>query len=257
MTGKYPCHRVAGGKALASPSGEDAHSAPQAVCGAPNGTRFGRNHPATEASHPVVFATLLTAVAGFLDAAAYIELNHLFVSFMSGNSTHLGMVLASGSLLDILSVVVIVVAFVAGGGGGTWIADNTGCHTLMSVLGAEILFFLAAIALALFHRDRSALALVATAMGMQNALHQLVSGADVGKSFITGALFGLGQAIARLFRDVAEIGRASSNLLNWLAFVGVAALGTLAPGWIGLPGCLIAAAVLIAVMTATPSIGLL
>ena len=68
----------------------------------------------------------------------------------------------------------------------------------MSVLGAEILFFLAAIALALFHRDRSALALVATAMGMQSALHQLVSGADVGKSFITGALFDLGQAIARL-----------------------------------------------------------
>ena len=36
--------------------------------------------------HPLTLATILTVLAGFLDAAAYIELNHLYVSFMSGNS---------------------------------------------------------------------------------------------------------------------------------------------------------------------------
>ena len=41
-----------------------------------------------------ILALLLTAIAGFLDAIGYAQLHHLFVSFMSGNSTHLGMSLA-------------------------------------------------------------------------------------------------------------------------------------------------------------------
>jgi uncharacterized membrane protein YoaK (UPF0700 family) len=207
-------------------------------------------------SRPVLFATLLTAVAGLLDAAAYIELNHLFVSFMSGNSTHLGMVLAKGTASDIPAVVVIIVAFVARASGGTWIADNAPRRQAASVLDAEILLLLVAIVLALLNYERLALALAATAMGMQNALHQVVSGADVGKTFVTGALFNLGQSIARDFRD-GGVGRASSSLLSWLVFVGGATQGTLMLRWMRLPSCLIAAAVVIAATSAALSKGLL
>src|SRR5262245_35100116 len=42
-----------------------------------------------------VFAALLSALAGFTDANAFVHLGGYFVSFMSGNSTRLGVGLAS------------------------------------------------------------------------------------------------------------------------------------------------------------------
>jgi uncharacterized membrane protein YoaK (UPF0700 family) len=56
-------------------------------------------------------------------------------------------------------------------------------------------------------------------MGAQNALHQIVAGADVGKGFITGALFALGQSLAFWLRRRTPMSQAASNLLSWLAFV--------------------------------------
>ncbi len=62
--------------------------------------------------HPLAFALTLTGLAGFLDAAAYVRFNHLYVSFMSGNSTHLGMSLAGWEVPDILAILGLVCAFV-------------------------------------------------------------------------------------------------------------------------------------------------
>ncbi len=56
--------------------------------------------------HPVVFATLMTAMAGFLDAVGYAQLGRLYVSFMSGNSTQLGIAIAQGhNILLILAII--------------------------------------------------------------------------------------------------------------------------------------------------------
>nr|WP_255607241.1 YoaK family protein [Ancylobacter sp. Lp-2] len=190
----------------------------------------------------------MTVLAGTLDAAAYIELNHLYVSFMSGNSTHLGMVLAAGALPDILAVITIILAFVVGASVGTFIADRAGRHMPTAVLGAEALLVLIAVVLALCGGAHTALVLIAIAMGAQNVLHQVIAGADVGKGFITGALFGLGQSVARLFRDEGAAARSASNMLSWCAFVGGAAAGTLCLASLGLVGCLVAAAFLILVL---------
>ncbi|MEP9387990.1 YoaK family protein [Mesorhizobium sp. KR9-304] len=202
----------------------------------------------SQPSRPVVYATLLTILAGFLDAAAYSELDHLYVSFMSGNSTHLGIVLASGDLPGIVAVAVIVGAFVLGAGVGTWIADAAGTRLLASILTAEAMFLAVALALSLQGNNHPALLLVAMAMGMQNTMHQVIAGADVGKSFITGALFGLGQSIARLLRGRGKAGEVASNLLSWIAFVAGATIGTLAVLSFGLKACLLGATVLILMM---------
>ena len=191
-------------------------------------------HLASAPRRGVVFATLMTAIAGFLDAVGYIQLQHLYVSFMSGNSTHFGMSLARADWSDVALAGVIISAFVAGALAGTLVAEASDGLVVIAVLGCELALLLLAVAIAHGGHDHPALVLVALAMGMQNALHQMVAGADVGKGFITGALFALGQSLAQWLHRRAPLAQAASNLLSWLAFIGGAVLGTLTLDGIGL-----------------------
>jgi uncharacterized membrane protein YoaK (UPF0700 family) len=180
------------------------------------------------------FATLMTALAGFLDAVGYVQLQHFFVSFMSGNSTQFGMAVARANWSDVLLAGVVIGSFVVGACLATIICEVSNRFEILAVLNSELLIFLVALALAVSAYDRTALVLVALAMGAQNTLHQIVVGADVGKGFITGTLFALGQSLAFWLRRRKPISQAASNLLSWLAFIGGAAVGTLVLGAIGL-----------------------
>ncbi len=198
---------------------------------------------ASFARHQAVLATLLTALAGFLDAVGYIHLDHLYVSFMSGNSTHLGVALATMAWSDAAGAGVIIAAFVVGTSIGAALGDATADRLVpIAVLGGELLIFVVAILLATGGHDWPALTLVALAMGMQNTLHQIVAGADIGRGFISGALFDLGQSLARVSRDRSAIARAFENALSWLAFIAGAVAGTLVLGAIGLVASLAAIA---------------
>ncbi|QTL04374.1 DUF1275 domain-containing protein [Aquabacter sp. L1I39] len=192
-------------------------------------------------SHPLAFALTLTGLAGFLDAAAFVRFNHLYVSFMSGNSTHLGMAVAEGTGPVLASVLGVVGAFVAGATAGTWIADHATPRLVPRVLGLEAGLLAAATGALLGGRPLACAMLVAQAMGLQNVLHQAVGGVDVGKGFVTGMLFRLGQSLARLWSGKATGGQALTSLLNWLAFVGGAALGTRVVQGFGFSGCLLVA----------------
>jgi len=175
----------------------------------------------------LMLATALTALAGFLDAVAFIALNHVYVSFMSGNSTRLGISIASGDAGNTMSLALVVIAFVLGTCSGTWLSENkTGRATLL-ILTAETSTLFGAWLFASSGQLVSSLVLIAAAMGMQNCLHQLVGGADVGKGFITGALFGLGQALARAASGPSHWRTAGSNFLSWGAFVVGAAVGVM------------------------------
>ncbi len=189
-----------------------------------------------------IFATLIT---GFLDAVGYAQLGHLYVSFMSGNSTQLGMALASQWSSAPL-IVLIIGSFVGGATIGTLIAEADARLTTVTVLGAELLAFLIAITLVLFGYDRIGLAFVAVAMGMQNNLHQVIVGADVGKGFITGALFALGPVAGPVFfKGKAKIGQAASNALSWTAFVSGVVIGACTVASMGVLGSLIIVAGLV------------
>ena len=190
---------------------------------------------------PLSLATALTTLAGFLDATAFIALDHLYVSFMSGNSTQLGISLTLGNLRDTLSIAVVIIAFVLGAVCGTRISDNGNNAPIVCSLATETAFRLAAMILALAHQTEASLVLVAAAMGLQNCLHQLVGGADVGKGFITGALFSFGQSLARFGDGISQWRTAGSNLLSWLAFVVGAVSGAVALDRIGITACVGAA----------------
>lgn len=194
---------------------------------------------AAEAHHPLAFALILTGLAGFLDAAAYVRFNHLYVSFMSGNSTHLGMAIADWEVSDILAILGVVLAFVAGAALGTFIADHSTKGLIVRVLGLEAMLLLLAIAASLASLPLTCVMLVSLTMGLQNVLHQAVGGIDVGRGYVTGMLFSLGQSVARLVHGRADLDHARTSLLNWLVFVVGAAVGALAIHGLSFTFCLV------------------
>src|SRR4051812_13612693 len=59
-------------------------------------------------------ASLMTAIAGFVDAVGYTATGHLYLSFMSGNSTQFGMAVARGDTLVIGWAGAVIATFVLG-----------------------------------------------------------------------------------------------------------------------------------------------
>lgn len=207
----------------------------------------------SEARWPFAFALTLTGLSGFLDAAAFVRFNHLYVSFMSGNSTHLGISIANLAVPDLVAVLGVISAFVAGAAIGTAVADRVGSRLIGRVLALEAALFAAAILASLTGLSLPCVMIVALTMGIQNVLHQAVGGVDVGKGFVTGMLFRFGQSIARMAEAKLTWGSASTSLLNWLAFVGGAALGTFAIGALDFTLCLaLALALVMALLVAIP-----
>ncbi len=188
----------------------------------------------------------LTALAGFTDAVGFAGLGSLYLSFMSGNSTHLGMWIAASIWSWVLLACAVVSTFVGGAALGTHLVDRFG--RLWPVLAVELLIVCLAIVLSLQVDQRLALVPVAGAMGMQNTLHQIVAGADVGKSFLTGNLFGLGQALARISQDRAQTVRAAHHALSWLAFVAGVVAGALTFASLGVTAALAVIAVAVAAL---------
>jgi uncharacterized membrane protein YoaK (UPF0700 family) len=192
-------------------------------------------------AHPVptgsaALGAALTALAGFTDAVGFAGLGSLYLSFMSGNSTHLGMWIAAADWSAVWLACTVVMTFVAGAALGTHIADRSG--RLWPVLAVELLIVGHAIVLSIHADVRLALVPVAGAMGMQNTLHQIVAGADVGKSFLTGNLFGLGQALARMVGDRAQARRAAQHALSWLAFIAGVVAGAVSYATLGVTAAL-------------------
>jgi uncharacterized membrane protein YoaK (UPF0700 family) len=179
----------------------------------------------------LVFASFATALAGFLDAVGYDQLSHLYVSFMSGNSTHLGTAVAAGQVQDVVFAGSVIAAFVGGAFIGTLIGDIA-VRPTSALLLTEIALCIVAIGSATHSFATAAMTLIALTMGMQNVMHQGVSGTDAGKSFVTGALFGFGQSVAKMVRGVGPGMHAVVHATSWLSFVAGVVCGALSiKGW--------------------------
>jgi uncharacterized membrane protein YoaK (UPF0700 family) len=169
--------------------------------------------------------TALTAFAGYVDAVGYIKLAGLFLSFMSGNSTSLGVNLAAGHVSMVLAILSVVGCFVAGVVIGTLLADTMPTAKTRAILGVETVLVATGLGLTLVGVGFASLMPLVMAMGMQNALHRTIVGADVGKTFVTGVLVALGQAATRAMRSRKWHPEIGLLALSWATFVAGASAG--------------------------------
>src|SRR6516164_2094740 len=97
-----------------------------------------------ESHRNIALACALSALAGYVDGIGFLHLGGLFVSFMSGNSTRMGVSLAAGEWGAAASALGLIVLFVVGAAFGSLIVLGRGTHRQSFVLLAEGLLLVAA-----------------------------------------------------------------------------------------------------------------
>ena len=197
----------------------------------------------------------MTLTAGFVDAIGYSELGNLYLSFMSGNTTHMGTVIASRQFGEAAEVAGVIALFVFGAALGTLIGGEDRRFRMPRIFALETLMFGAAAIGYQAGVGPLAVTTLAVAMGMQNLLHRNLWAVDVGKGFVTGSLVSAGQCFARAFREPAMLKTGIVLMGSWLIFVGGVVLGACLLTRVGLGASLVLGAALLAALTAAAYVG--
>jgi uncharacterized membrane protein YoaK (UPF0700 family) len=170
---------------------------------------------------------LLTAIAGWVDATGFISLGGFYVSFMSGNTTQLGIGLSRFDMDLVRLPAILVACFVLGAFLGTLVHAVSGRWNLPTILLIEGILLAFAIAFSLLQIPLVGAAQpLAMAMGAQNAALRSDSGQRIGGTFVTGTVFGLGEKLALWCLGRGGLGPALRHALGWSALATGAAAGT-------------------------------
>ena len=142
------------------------------------------------ASTAFPLAAGMAALAGATDAYGMSFLRDLFVSFMSGNTTSLGVALGEGNWARSWLILGVVGLFVVGAAAGAVLGEASGRRhravvTLAVALVLAVPLFLPSLAVTAF----------ILAMGALNASMNRVGEASISLTYVTGTLVKLGQGI--------------------------------------------------------------
>ena len=168
-------------------------------------------------------AIVLASLAGYVDAVGFIELGGFFVSFMSGNTTRMGVAGARGDI-EALYAAGLIAIFVSGVTFGSLVGRRAGDWRRRTI------FFLIALTLAgaasLYGWGFGAAGAVAMAfaMGMENTVLEENGETRVGLTYMTGALVKFGQRLAVAWTGGPRFGW-TPHLFLWLGLASGAALG--------------------------------
>lgn len=175
----------------------------------------------------------LAGLAGLVDATGFVIAGGYFTSFMSGNTTRMGVELAHDPALA-LAPLGLIAAFLAGVIGGAMIARRVRGRHKRVLLGAVAALLAAGTALLAGGLPVPFLALSAMAMGLANNVFARDGEVTVGVTYMTGALVRFGQGIAARLAGEPLPSTRGYGLL-WSALAGGAAIGgalcLLAPLW--------------------------
>ena len=188
----------------------------------------------------IALACALSALAGYVDGIGFLHLGGLFVSFMSGNSTRMGVSLAEGHWWNAAEALALIALFVTGAAAGSLIVLGRGANRQPFVLLAEAALLALAAAYYQIGLPNVAVGAIVLAMGLENAVFQIHGGAGLGLTYVTGALVKAGQLLAKALTGGARWAWAP-NLLLWAALVMGSVCGALAYRWINLAGIWFAA----------------
>jgi len=161
-------------------------------------------------------ATALSALAGYVDAIGFITLGGFFVSFMSGNSTRLGIGIARHSP-DAAVAAGLIATFVVGVILGSLIGRIAGTHRRPAVLAVVALLLGVAASVDASGFGMIAIVAMVLAMGAENAVFEADGEVHIGLTYMTGTLVKIGQRVA-----TALLG---GDRLAWVPYLAL---------WIGL-----------------------
>src|ERR1700744_5517288 len=181
----------------------------------------------------LALACTLSAMAGYVDGIGYLHLGGLFVSFMSGNSTRLGVTLAAGHWSSAVEAFGLIAGFVTGAACGSLIVSRRVRLSQCWVLLTEALLLASAALCYAFGMPSVAITGLGLAMGLENSVFQVEGGAGLGLTYMAGALVKVGQ-LAALALTGGRRWAWLPNLLLWAALVLGAVCGALAYRWINL-----------------------
>ena len=190
----------------------------------------------------ILAATLLACLAGFVDALAYLNLGGFFASFMSGNTTRLGVGLATADPHSARTAAALILSFVCGVMIATMVSARFARRRKPAVmLTVTALLALAALIVGLTDR-RFPLMLLAVAMGAENGVFNRDGEVSIGVTYMTGSLVRFAQKLtAALIGSGAPFGWVP-NLLLWIGFAVGVLLGGRTHGALGASALWVAAA---------------
>lgn len=175
-------------------------------------------------------ACLLAVVAGYADAVGFLVFN-AFAGAMTGNTVLLGIALAGQQFAAAAQSAGIIAAFVVGVAASALLRRYV---PLAALLDEAAVIVVAALVMPLV-----AAAVLAFAMGLQNAAMTHFAGTSLNTVFLTGNLQKL---VETLLRRDAQPARATSEgtavaLLSrmWLAYLAGVVLGATARAWTAHP----------------------
>lgn len=181
------------------------------------------------------WAFALIGLTGWVDAVGYLALGPLFVSFMSGNSTQLGVGLGRGQWHAAARAGGIIALYVLGAFAGTLGAGAAGKWRLPAVLGFEASLLGSVLLLPASAGEFPAAAFpTVLAMGLQNTVLGRVGSRRVSLTYVTGTLVRLGQELAEAVTGRGERWAWSGDALLWLSMVAGATGGAASFAWLGL-----------------------
>ena len=168
----------------------------------------------------------LAALAGFVDAFGFLSADGYFVSFMSGNTTRLGVNIARDPALALVPALLIL-GFVLGVTWGAIVAARSGERRKVLVLTLVTGLLLVSALARMGGHDSAMLAALVLAMGALNNTFQRGGEVAVGLTYMTGALVRLGQGIASALLGGGSTGW-TAYLLLWSGLALGAVGGALA-----------------------------
>ena len=168
-------------------------------------------------------ATGLAVIAGYVDAIGFLHIGGLFVSFMSGNSTRLGVAAAAGQGTALVAAALIA-SFVAGVMLGAFVAMAAGAWRKPAVIVAVAALLAGA---ALTEPRDAAVYLMAAAMGSANAVFQQRGEVSIGVTYMTGTLVKFGQHLAAAIVRRGPAFAWAPYLLLWCGLIAGAFAGAI------------------------------
>ncbi|RVQ69719.1 DUF1275 domain-containing protein [Croceicoccus ponticola] len=198
--------------------------------------------------HVGILAVLLAGLAGYVDAVGFIASGGYFVSFMSGNSTRLGVGLGSGTEAAAIAAMLIA-AFLAGTVAATLLRRKVPVRARESAVLAYVTVLLATAAMVSSGHAMFALIPIAAAMGGMNLAFEVDGDVRVGLTYMTGTLVKLGMRIADAMIGGPPLGW-MPYLLLWAGLVTGGVTGAFAQLAFGVLSLWLAAAFALAVTVA-------